>query len=202
MSQLSEDLRGQLSVVASEISETLEERGGRIDVALDLDESFHEGTAKTALERSLVVTGVQRGVGRVDGLSFQRVGSGVEVIAADEDGHYHHLRVRRAKRNATGDLVVTASSTSALVVGDESSLFTSHLWVLAFLLDDHHQLREFLASLVVGFEDGKPGRLILGKTYSILTIPSVGGSPERFRTTDDDLDFPGDEEDGRGYGSF
>ncbi len=193
MSHMDDLELARLGLVAAAIRDALEERGVRVDSAVSLDEAFDTGSAISTLERCLVQAGARAGTAVADGLDFRRVSGGLELRM---DGAVtRRLRVRRATRSAAGDLVVKSNSESALTREEVPSLFPDEHWVLAWILDADHQLREAVAAEITGYAEGTPGRLIFGLQYPITPSSDSPSDPGRFERPFEDLDFPGDNEE-------
>jgi hypothetical protein len=187
MSLPRDDERRQLDEIAFDLREAFDERGHRVDVALDADPAFGSGVSRSALMRDLVLEVVGRAASRV-GLACCTVnGGGRELV-----GEGHRYRVRRARRDANGSLVVTASSESSLCVEEEPTLFPMESWVFGWVADSEGLIAEVFAAKILRFEPGKPGRLVLGHA-----LPLGGGSPfgGGFTPSDEDLDLGMDDED-------
>jgi hypothetical protein len=191
MSLPSDAERRQLDEVAFDLREAFGERGHRVDVALDADPAFGSGRSRSSLMSDLVMDVVGRAASRV-GLYFQPVnGSGREII-----GEEHRYRVRRARRDAKGNIVVTVSSESSLGCEEELTLFPRTSWLFGWISDAEGLVAEVFAAEILGLEAGSPGRLILG---SCLTLGSGGPFDGRFIPADEDLDFGEEEEGGNAH---
>lgn len=80
------------------------------------------------------------------------------------------------------------------MVADES-LIPEEFWVLAYVLSDSFLVENVFAAQILGLEDGRPGRLILGKLTQLLGPDAPTGG---FKPTDEEL--PGFEDDEEGDG--
>jgi hypothetical protein len=180
--------RWQLDQVAFDLCETFSERSHHIDAALEVDPAFGSGWSRSALTHDLVVESAGRSASRV-GLGFRPVnGSGREII-----GERHRYRVRRARRDAHGNLVILVSSESSLAVEEEPSLFPTASWVLGWVVGADGPVAEVFVAPILGVDSGRPGRLILGPALTLGSGSPLGGG---FTPSDeDDLGF-GDEDDG------
>ena len=196
MSRPSGDEIDLLDLLAEDVREAFSERSYRIDSAVEMDPGFNTGDVRSALERGLVLRSLSVACGRV-GVDFRTAnGSGRELRFASDliDRRY---RVRRAHRRVDGEIVVPLSSDAALAGRDEepeATLFEdmvvddwAFLWLLA---PDRRTIDEVLAAEVVGYIEGRPGRLKFG---SVLLLGTTSGpSPTGFRPTEEDLDLGDD----------
>lgn len=196
MSLPSDDERLRLDAVAFDLRETFAERGHRVDAALEADPAFGSGMSRSALMRDLVGEALGRAASSVGGLAYRPVnGSGRELV-----GEQHRYRVRRAQRNAGGDLVVTVSGESSLGVEEEPNLFPLEQWVFGWIADAEGLIAEVFVAEVLGIEPGRPGRLILGRALTLGGGTPFGGG---FTPSEEDLDLGEDDEDtGGGAGAI
>lgn len=192
MSLPSDAERLRLDAIALDLRETFAERGHHVDTALEADPAFDSGDARSALMRALVKETLGRAASIVGGVAYQSVnGSGRELV-----GERHRYRVRKATRNASGDLVITASSESSLGVEEEPSLFPLEQWVFGWIPDGDGLIAEVFVAEVLGIASGSgPGQLILGHA-----LPLGGGTPfgGGFTPSEEDLDLGEDDEDTSG----
>lgn len=200
MSQISDAELDLLNHVADELREVFAERGHRVDVAMETDPAFGSGWSRAAVTRDLVVDATSGAASRI-GLDFRAVkGSGREFRTTSGIVE-RRFRLRRAHRSADGELIINASSDSALALADESeaSLFDQELWAFAWILSADGMIAEVLLAEVVGFVEGSPGHLKLGRVIGL----GGGEAPSRgFRPTDEGLDgFDDDEDLGDEYGT-
>lgn len=183
-----------LNQVADELREVFAERGFRVEQALEVDEAFGRGGARGALMRDLVLDAVSAAASRV-GLDFRPVNGGRELrhVSNDVDRRY---RVRRAHRNAGGDLIITSSSDSALAA-EEGSLFRKESRAFAWIPGADGLMSEVLIAEILGYYEGTPGHLKLGPAIPLGSgdLP-LGG----FRPSDEPLDGFGDDELGEELG--
>lgn len=180
MSRPSDAELQQLDAIAVDLKETFEERGYRVELAMATDDAFTSGNSRSALMRDLAIAAVTVSASRT-GLPFRQVlGGGHELV-----GHQHTYRLRKAKHDATG-LVITVSNESGLVSEEEPSLFPMAKWVLGWVPDDMGSVAEVFAAAVLGMEEGRPGRLVLGPPIALGTRDPIGGG---FTPTDEGLDF-------------
>lgn len=179
-----------LGQIADELREVFEERSHRVDVALSTDRSFGSGRSRSALTRDLAMHAVSGTASRI-GLDFRPVnGDGRELryLSRTLDRRY---RVRRAHRHGDGSLQVTANSESALAGDAAESLFPTERWVFGWTLTGDGLIDDVFAAEVVGFIEGRPGRLDLGPA---VALGSAGGFPSGgFSPSEEDLDGFDDE---------
>lgn len=190
MSSPSDVERERLDCIADELREAFSERGHRVDVALDADPAFGSGRSRSSLMNDLVLEAVSRAASRV-GVYFQPVnGTGRELI-----GVQHRYRIRRAKRDASGNLTIAVSSESSLGLREEPTLYPMDNWVFGWITNAEGLIAEVLAAEVLGILPGTPGRLILGNVLALGSGGPVGGG---FIPADEDLDLglDGENEDG------
>jgi hypothetical protein len=197
MSRPSRDELALLRQVAHELREVFAERGHRVDQAMEVDPAFGSGWSRAAVTRDLVVDAVSAAASRI-GLDFRPVnGSGREFryLAGGVDRRY---RLRKARRASDGSLEIAASSNSALA-SDEPFLFAEEPWAFAWTISPDGQIAEIFVAEVIGYVEGQPGHLMLGRTISL----DHGGLPMGgFQPTDEGLDDFDDEEDlGDDFGS-
>src|SRR5690348_4533655 len=188
MSSPSDVERERLDFIADELREAFSERGHRVDVALEADPAFGSGTSRGSLMRDLVMDTISRSAGTVGGIYFQPVnGPGRELV-----GERHRYRIRRAKRDAEGSLVIEVSSESSLVLEEEPALYSIENWVFGWLANAEGLIAEVIAAEVLGVRPGSPGRLILGDVLALGAGGPVGGG---FTPAEEDLDLGLGEED-------
>lgn len=188
MSSPSDVERERLDFIAAELREAFSERGYRVDVALEADEAFGSGSSRSSLMRDLVMDAVSRSASRVGDIYFRPVnGAGRELVGAR-----HRYRIRRAKREAEDNLIIEVSSESALVLEEESPLFSMENWIFGWVSNAEGLIAEVIAAEVLGVRPGSPGRLILGDVLTLLSGGPTGGG---FTPADEDLDLGLGEED-------
>jgi hypothetical protein len=186
MSLPSEVERQQLDWIADDLREAFNERGHRVDVALDADPAFGSGNSRSALIRDLVMEVVARSASQA-GVYFQPVnGSGRELI-----GEKHRYRIRRAKGRVPGNPIITVSSESSLGFEEEPTLFPMENWVFAWTTTADGLVADVFVGEVLGILPGSPGRLDLGQTLALGSDGPVNGG---FTPTDEDLDLGFDDE--------
>lgn len=165
------------------------ERGHRVDVAMEADPAFGSGWSRSAVTRDLVLDAVSGAASRT-GLDFRPVnGSGRELrsFSGATDRRY---RVRRARRQTDGTLIISASAESALATS-EDSLLDVEQWAFAWISSSSGLIEEVLIAEVLGVAEGRPGHLVLGRTIGLdgSDMPSAG-----FRPADEGLAGFDDEE--------
>ncbi|TWP53003.1 hypothetical protein FKR81_07875 [Lentzea tibetensis] len=176
-----------MDVIALDLREAVEERGYRVDVALEADSSFGSGATRSALLRDMVLDAIGSAASQVS-LSFNPVnGSGRELI-----GERHRYRVRKAHRDASESFVVTVSTESSLGVVEEESLFPLESWVFGWVPGDDGLIADVFVAEIYGIEPGSPGRLLLGRPLLLGGGSPFGGG---FTPSDEGLDLDVDDED-------
>lgn len=202
MSHLTEPELHRLNLMADDVLEDFEHESYRIEEAVAMHDAFDEGGPRSLLARKIIGASIGRSCGR-HGLDFRPInGDGREVRSGSDAGRIRCLRLRRARRLASGDYVVKVSSESALAV-DEGSLFAEESWVLGYTLDSAcTKIEEIFAGFIMNVRPGKPGRIEFGQIVMLGT--GDGGHGGRFVSPDEDLPpFPGsdaDDDDGFGFG--
>lgn len=193
MSLPSDAERRRLDEVAFDLREIFVERGHRVDAALEVDPAFGSGQSRSSLTRDLAMDAINRATSRVGDLYFQPVnGSGREIIGSE-----HRYRVRRARRDSEGELIITASNESSLGYEEELSLFPRALWVFGWIVDSDGLIAEIFIAEVLGISAGRPGRVLLGPDFPLGGGDSFGGGGFTPSTEDDldDEDDDGESED-------
>jgi hypothetical protein len=188
MSSPSDVERERLDFIAAELREAFNERGYRVDVALEADEAFGSGSSRGSLMRDLVMDAVSRSASRVGDIYFRPVnGAGRELVGAR-----HRYRIRRAKRDAEDNLIIEVSSESTLALEEEPTLFSIENWIFGWVSNAEGLIAEVIAAEVLGVRPGSPGRLILGDVLTLGSGRPTGGG---FTPADEDLDLGLGEED-------
>jgi hypothetical protein len=159
-----------LGRLANELREEFGQRGHLVDKAMEVDSAFRS-RSRSSLTGDLVVDAISGAASRA-GVDFRSVnGAGREFrFLSTVDRRY---RLRRARRDRTGALVVPLSSDSALAI-DETSLYREEHWTFLWITDAEGQIAEVLAAEIRDFTLGSPGHLIFGET-----IPLGGQPPSR-----------------------
>ena len=193
MSSPSDVERERLNFIADELREAYNERGHRVDVALEADESFGSGRSRASLMNDLVLDVVSRSASEIGDIGYEPVnGPGRELV-----GEQHRYRIRKAKRDSAGKLVVEVSSDSALGAEEEPTLFPKENWVFVWVPSEG-LIGEVIAAKVLGVRPGSPGRLVLGNEIALGSGGPVGGG---FIPSNEDLDLGlGDENEEGGTG--
>lgn len=171
--------------IADDAREEVEARGHRVEQALSLDPAFGTGTSRGALHRELVVDSVARSASQ-NGVFFEWGRGGACELVTSDGETIRRYRLRRARRSKDGELIVTASEESSLVAEGEDVLMAEEQWVFAWILDSNGLIAEVLVAEVIGYLDGRPGRLMLGRTIPLGTSDPLG--PRGFVPTEEELD--------------
>lgn len=185
MSQDSDQAVSQLRHVAHELKETFEERGYRVDSALEADPAFGSGTSRSALARDLAVGAASAAASQI-GLDFRPVHGIGREFRCQVDGVDRRYRLLRAKRRSDGEYVLYVNGASSILT-EEATLFPEERWVLGYTLSQDLYVEDVFVAPVLGVEGELPGRLLLGAVTQLLTHqppPLVGG----FQPTDEELD--------------
>lgn len=194
MSHLSPAELAALKQVAFDMSETFGERGHRIDAAMEVDEAFATGGARSALVRGLAINSAAQSASNHGQLDFRTVNRSGKEFRYCDDGVDRRFRLRKGRRDEQGTLVVTAGQGSVFAT-EEPSLFREEHWVIAYTVNDDNLIDEVVAAQVLDYIDGHPGRLLLGPEIPLLTGDHTRSGRGFRPSTDDDL--PGFEDDAR-----
>jgi hypothetical protein len=192
MSQDDLHLRAMNSI-AHEIAEAVDEKGFKVDLAMEADDCFTSTQARAMLFRDIVTEAAGLAASRVGSIDYRPVnGSGRELRGAvgNADRRY---RIKRA--TLVGDeLKIRANSDSALASPSdpEDEMLFGHLeqWVLGWSMTIDERIDEVFVAKVLGVTEEKPHWLILGPQVQLLTGPS-GPEPQRGFTPTDDGGLPG-----------
>jgi hypothetical protein len=192
MSHPSDAIVAQLSMVAEDLQEVVAERGYRIDVALDTDESFGSGQSRAWLMRDLVMDAIAEAASRA-GIDFRPVNGSGRELRTIADGVDRRFRCRSASRDSDDQIRVVASSDAPLMVEcDEYALFPVEAWVFGWIASSPTHLDEVFVAPILAFVDGSPGHYDLGVPIPLLgpiTPPGRGG----FKPTSEGLEGFDDE---------
>lgn len=188
----------QLQAVVSLIDETLQEKGYLLMKVGQVDVAFDQGWIESALRRAMIGTAIDDGGWMTEAKQL----GGREIIVI-EGRVQRSFRLRSARRDSLGRLVVVASNDSLLAapeVGVQESLFgpppveRSEQWVLAYVLDPVIGcLKEAVAARPVDFASGRPGRL---KFAHEIPVSPAAFEPPPFRVSDEDLELPDEGDSG------
>lgn len=187
----------QFRSVASEMREVFEERGYRVDVALDADPGFGSGGSRASLVRDLAIDAASAAASR-HGLDFRPVNGSGREFRCLSDGVDRRYRLRKAARRGDGAYVIPTNAKSAMY-NDEGSLFPEEPWVMGYTLTRDGTLQDVFIAPVQGIEQGRPGHLILGRVIELIDVLHT---PAGFQPTDEDLEgFELDEGESGEFGS-
>lgn len=189
-----------LHQLADEIRETFEDRGWKIEQAIEQDSAFRRSRrSQSALGRELVLDAVETGCGRL-GISLLTVSGGACDLVICVDGVYRYLRVRKASVDPDTGTYSVIGNDSILTIEDGSdSLFSAaERWILGYTVEDDGMVVDIFCARVRGVTDDSVSRLILGPPTLLGTALGTPPSDGGFRPADeDDLNF-GDESDEEG----
>lgn len=209
MSQpLPDPVLGIVHGLVCRMEEGLQAQSHTVDQAIRKNPSFDANWVESGLMRA-VIAGVAYPLGgpdlRIDDLGM----GGVEAVSSYE-GVERRFRMRKARRNRWGELVVTVSSDSFLtLVAKNPTLFDGEeqwdapapsiqQWVLAYMLQPGTRtFLEVSAGRVVDFLGSRPPyRLVLADQ---VRIPHSAPLPPDFKpATEEDLDLGDEGEEGTG----
>lgn len=193
MSQLSRDAFQRLSTIADELYETFDERGHRVDMALDADPSFGRRSrrSQSSLGRDLAIEAIVAAARRA-GFDVRDRAGGVELATIDGTT-VHSFRLLKGSRGPDDAWTILTNSRSALTVDDEASLLTEVRRVFSWNTRDS-TISEVITARVVDHVEGSPGYLVLDQ---LQALGGLGGSDDGgrgFVPTDPELPgFPGTE---------
>jgi hypothetical protein len=197
MSQTSLRELDQLKRVASEMREVFEERGYRVDLALEVDPGFGSGGSRASLVRDLAIDAASAAASR-HALDFRTVNGSGREFRCFSDGVDRRFRLRKAGRRADGTYVIPTNAKSAMY-SDGDSLIPEELWVFGYTVTAESTLQNVFIAPVLGIEQGLPGHLILGRTVELVDAPAT---PAGFQPVDEDLEgFELDEDESGEFGS-
>lgn len=193
-----------LQHAACQMEEGLQAQAHTVDQAVRTNGSFNTNWVESGLIRA-VIAGLAQHVGSAD-LRIDDLGMGGVEVVNTYKGVERRFRMRKARRNRRGNLVVTVSSDSMLtLIARDPTLFDDEAtrnapppkiqqWVLAYLLiPGTHTFSEISAGRVAGLIGNQaPYRLDLA---DVRRIPHTVPLPPDFKPDTDDLDL-GEEEDG------
>jgi hypothetical protein len=186
--------------LADEIRETFDERGWKIERAVQSDQAFGKTRRpQSSMGRALVVDAIEVAISRIGGLGYQIVSGGACDISDLVDGADRRFRLRKAEIDPSTDgYKILAGSDAILTITDAEpdSLWPAERWVLGYTVDDEGLVVDIFAARVLGIsEDAVPllqlGPVTLLGTGGYATPPSGGG----FQPPEED-DLGGDFGDG------
>lgn len=188
MSQFSQSVIDQLSVVAHEAREVFEERGYAVGAAIGLDPAFRRSRRpSSALNRELISAAIEVGAVRA-GLHCGSSSGGAVELHIESAPRWAVLRLKSAKKAADGTYRIVTNSSSTWGAFDEETLVYEEPWVFGYTLSSAG-LDEIFVAHVDAITEGAPGVLILGEPILLgKPSPSTGG----FQPADESL--PGFEE--------
>lgn len=181
----------KLQHVAHELGQTFEERGHRVDQAMEADTSFGSPTSRSALARDLARDTVSQAASGV-GLDYRPVNGSGRELRSFVDGTDRRYRLLRANPRADGTYSICANASSTVAV-EEPTLIPTERWVFAYTLSSDMLIESAFIARVLGVEGTMPGRLVLGGVTELLSRPvdPLGG----FTGTDEELEGFGSDED-------
>ena len=184
-----------------DLEEGLQADSHRVGSAKDQHKGFKKNWVESDLVRALI-SALAHSLA-TDDLAVESLGNGGLELVNDHDGTERRFRVKRAKRNGLGKLIVTASSDSILtMVIPPPSLFdeegaaphTAEQWVLAYLLNPRTlTFHDVYAGRVIGKKRKKSPYIL--ELADVVRIPHTVPLPPEFNPERDDLDFPDEGEE-------
>lgn len=201
---LPEPVLSLLKRFVSGVEEGLQADAHKVGLAVAEHPGFDTNWVESHLIRA-VIASLSRAFGGND-LSMEDLANGGVEVTNVHEGVERRFRLRRAKRDARGTLVVTTSSDSILTLtaqdptlfDDEDTLSAPppdlEQWVIAYLLHPGTlTFAEVSVARVAGvIGDRSPYRL---KLADIVRVPHAVPLPPDFTPDRDDLDLPGEDED-------
>jgi len=187
---ITDSVTEMLEQIALEIREVYEERGYRVDTALEQDPAFTKSaTCRSSLGRALVAQAFTTGASRV-GFDLDPAAHGAKQFRANLGREIGVFRLRKAEVLADGSYKIVTSSTSTWGDADEGTLITETPYVLGYTLLSN-QIGDIFFAKVIGVTGGNPGELILGRPVSLGRGNSI--SSDAFEPDVDDT-LPGFDE--------
>ncbi len=202
---LPESTSSRLTALVRGVEERLQAEGHKVGSVMAEHPAFDAKYVESPLVRALI--GWSARLLAVNGLVLEVLPNGGVTVSHVHDDIERSFRLRRARRDAYGRLLVTVSSDSLLTTrAKDPTLFDDEKgdsfsrgfeqWVLAYEMQPG--TRTFLkvsAARVSGLVgEHSPYRL---KLADVVCIPHTAPLPPNFKTDKDDLDLP-DEEEERG----
>lgn len=168
--------------LADEIRETFDERGWKIEKALQLDGAFSKTRrSQSSLGRDLVLDAIEQAASRI-GLTCQPVTGGGWDVVYLVDGADRRFRVRKATVDPdTGEYTMLWTSDSIFITeGEPEALYPTERWVLGYTVDSEGMIADIFAARVLGKTDESVPHLLLGPatilgTLGYPTQPPGGG---------------------------
>lgn len=175
--------------LADNIRETFDERGWKIEKAIQLDGAFSRTRrTQSSLGRDLVLDAIEEAASRI-GLTCQQVTGGGCDVAYLTEGADRRFRVRKASLDPeSGDYAILWTSDSIFITESEpEALYPTERWVLGYTVDSEGIIADIFAARVLGKTDESVPHLLLGPatilgTATSPTPPSGGG----FQPPDED----------------
>jgi hypothetical protein len=172
------DLMHQL---ADEIRETFDERGWKIEKALQLDGAFSRTRrSQSSLGRDLVLDAIEEAASRI-GLTCRPVTGGGCDVAYLVDGADRRFRVRKASVDPeTSSYSMLWTSDSIFIIeGEPEALFPTERWVLGYTVESDGVIADIFAARVIGKTEESVPHLLLGPATILGAVaahtPPPGG---------------------------
>jgi hypothetical protein len=175
MSSIPAAVLSDLNVVAFEILEVFEERGYRVDVAVQQDAAFEaSGRSRSSLSRDLIAEAFTTGASR-RGFDLDSYNGGAKQFRIDLGHSIGVFRLKKADKTLEGFRVLTNSASTWADI-DEDTLMAEAPYVFAYTFESS-RISEIFVAPVLDVIEGKPGRLVLGEAIILnSSSPAPGGS--------------------------
>ena len=193
MSHPSRFTLAKLAAIADDLHDVFGSEGHTIDKALEANPAFgkYGRRSQSSLGRDLAVKTIVASAQR-ESLTLVHRNGGLEIQAL-EGSKTLHFRLLKGTRAPDGEWRILTNSKSALLVEDESNLFTDEHHVFSWGTNDDNAVTEVLTARIVDYIEGNPGHLVLDQVR-VLGSESGPADGHGFIPTDDDL--PGFENEG------
>lgn len=170
-----------MHLLADEIRETFDERGWKIERAVQSDQAFGKTRRpQSSMGRALVLDAIEAAVSRIGGLGYQIVSGGACDISDLVDDADRRFRVRKAEIDPnTGTYKILAGSDAILTITDAEpdSLWPAERWVLGYTVDDEGLVVDIFAARLLGISEDAVPLLELGAVTLLGTVRSANPSP-------------------------
>lgn len=180
-----ENISEMLEQIAFEIREVYEERGHKVDSALEQDSAFvRSGRSRSSLSRDLVAQAFTTSASRA-GLSIDPHAYGAKQFRVSIGSSVGVFRLKKAEIEADGTYKIVTSSSSTWGDADEDTLILETPYVLGYTLSSN-QIGDIFFAKVNGVIEGNPGQYALGPVV-LLGGETTTGLGIFAPTVDDEL---------------